>query len=50
MHEHVEINAEAKDAWLICMGMAIDQVGLDAELKSQLMANFTVVANLLVNR
>lgn len=50
MHEHVEIDAEAKDAWLVCMGMAIDQVGIDAELKSQLMANFTVVANLLVNR
>lgn len=50
MHEHVEINAEAKDAWLTCMGMAIDQVGLDPELKSQLMTNFTVVANLLVNR
>lgn len=50
MHEHVEINAQAKDAWLVCMGMAIDQIGLEPALKEQLMANFTVVAALLVNR
>lgn len=50
MHEHVEINAAAKDAWLTCMAMAIDQVGLEPALKEQLMANFTVVAALLVNR
>lgn len=49
MHEHVEINAAAKDAWLICMDMAIDEVGLDSEVKNKLMANFTVVAELLVN-
>lgn len=50
MHEHVEINAAAKDAWLVCMGMAIDAVGLGSELKQRLMANFTVVAEMLVNR
>lgn len=50
MHEHVEINAEAKDAWLTCMAMAIDQVDLAPALKEQLMANFTVVATLLLNR
>lgn len=50
MHEHVEINAEAKDAWLTCMAMAIDQVDLALALKEQLMANFTVVATLLANR
>ena len=50
MHEHVEINAQAKDAWLVCMGMAIDQIGLEPALKEQLMANFTVVGALLVNR
>ncbi|WP_227871370.1 group II truncated hemoglobin [Novimethylophilus kurashikiensis] len=50
MHEHVEINAKAKDAWLVCMDMAIDEVGLGPDVKSKLMANFTVVAELLVNR
>lgn len=50
LHEHVEINAQAKDAWLTCMAMAIDQVGLEPGLKERLMVNFTVVATLLVNR
>ncbi|MEZ0237723.1 MAG: group II truncated hemoglobin [Methylophilaceae bacterium] len=50
MHEHVEINAAAKDAWLTCMDMAIDEVGYAPELKEELMRNFTVVADLLVNR
>jgi len=50
MHEHVEINTEAKDIWLKCMDMAIDQIGVDAELKLKLMANFTTVANALINR
>ncbi|MFA6179632.1 MAG: group II truncated hemoglobin [Candidatus Methylopumilus sp.] len=50
MHEHVEINAEAKDIWLKCMAMAIDEVGLASTAKDQLMGNFTVVAERLVNR
>lgn len=50
MHEHVDINAEAKEAWLTCMSMAIDKVGLESGLKQTLMANFTKVAAMLVNR
>jgi len=50
MHEHVEIDQEARDSWLTCMDMAIDQVGIDPALKPALMDNFTVVADLLVNR
>lgn len=50
MHEHVEINNEAKDIWLKCMSMAIDDVGLEASTKQKLMANFTVIAERLVNR
>ena len=50
MHEHVEINAEAKDIWLKCMSMAIDDVGLEPATKDQLMSNFTVIAERLVNR
>lgn len=50
MHEHVEINAEAKDAWLNCMSIAIDRVGLPADIKARLMAPFTRVAAILVNQ
>jgi len=50
MHEHVEIDTEAKDAWLKCMAMAIEQIGYDAATEQQLMRNFTVVAERLVNR
>ena len=50
MHEHVEINAEAKDAWLQCMAMAIDRVGLPGDVKARLMTPFTRVATMLVNR
>lgn len=50
MHEHVEINAEAKDAWLNCMSIAIDRVGLSADIKARLMGPFTRVATQLVNR
>jgi len=50
MHDHVEINIEAKDIWLKCMSMAIDDVGLETNTKQKLMANFTVIAERLVNR
>jgi hemoglobin len=50
LHEHVEINAEAKDAWLNCMSIAIDRVGLPADTKARLMVPFTRVATMLVNR
>lgn len=50
MHEHVEITAEAKDAWLKCMSMAIDRVGLPGDVKARLMTPFTRVATALVNR
>lgn len=50
MHEHVSIGPSDRDAWLNCMSMAIDRVGLSAELKVRLMQPFTRVANMLVNR
>jgi len=50
MHVHVEIDTKAKDAWLTCMSMAIDRVGLPAGTKMQLMEPFTRVATMLVNR
>lgn len=50
IHAHVAIDREARDSWLSCMVMAIDKVGYSEELKKELMDNFTVVADLLVNR
>lgn len=50
MHEHVEIDAEARDTWLKCMRIAIDRVGLDAEVKAALMAHFEPVAAKLKNK
>lgn len=50
MHEHVEIDRAAKDAWLRCMVTAIDRVGLPADAKARLMAPFTRVATILVNK
>jgi hemoglobin len=50
MHAHVEIDAEARDAWLNCMSIAIDRVGLPADVKRDLMTNFTRVAFQLKNK
>lgn len=50
MHEHVEINKEAKDAWLKCMSMAIDAIGYEENLKNTLILSFTSIAERLVNR
>lgn len=50
MHEHVEIDATARDDWLKCMTMAIDRVGLLPDVKKDLMANFTRVAFMLKNK
>ena len=50
MHEHVEIDAEARDAWLNCMSIAIDRVGFSSDIKARLMAPFTRVATMLINK
>ncbi|WP_439541923.1 group II truncated hemoglobin [Hyphomicrobium sp.] len=47
MHEHVDVSEEARDAWLKCMAIAIDRVGLPNDLKQRLMMPFTHVAKLL---
>ena len=49
MHEHVEINKEAKDAWLKCMSMAIDAIGYEESFKNALILSFPSVAERLVN-
>ena len=44
MHEHEEINSEAKDIWLKCMSMAIDNVGIAPTIKNKMMSNYTAIA------
>ncbi|MDY0884580.1 group II truncated hemoglobin [Dongia soli] len=50
MHAHVEIGSEAHDAWLTCMAMAIDRVGIAADVKERLMGHFRRVTAMLKNR
>ncbi|HWT99602.1 MAG TPA: group II truncated hemoglobin [Terriglobales bacterium] len=50
MHAHVEVDRAARDAWLRCMEMAIDRVGLVTDVKSALMKHFTRVADMLINK
>ena len=50
MRAHVVIGQVARDAWLTCMEMAIDRVGLGAEIKTPLMKHFTRVADMLINQ
>ena len=49
IHEHVEIDEVAKDIWLNCMSLAIDDIGLEITTKRKLMLNFRVIAERLVN-
>lgn len=50
MHEHVEIGPEARDAWLKCMALAMDRLGVEPDLKDGIMTHFTRVATALRNR
>lgn len=50
MHTHVVIDSEAKDLWLKCMGMALEDIGVASETKHLLMENFTAIAERLVNQ
>lgn len=50
MHEHVAINADARDAWLNCMQMALDRCGTAPATKDAIMDHFRIVAGVLKNR
>lgn len=50
MHEHVEIGAEARDAWLSCMSMALDRCKIDVEAREAIMDHFKTIAGTLQNR
>lgn len=49
MHEHVAINAHARDAWLNCMELALTRSGTAPETAQMVMAHFRTVANVLKN-
>lgn len=48
-HMHVPINSEMRDAWLRCMGWALDQEGVEGILRAYLNGRFTQVADFLRN-
>jgi hemoglobin len=50
MHAHVAIDPAARDAWLACMALAIDRVGLSGRIRATLMTHFTRVADMLINQ
>lgn len=47
IHQHVEIDETASQAWLTCMSMAMDKLAYPASIKDQLMQNFSDMAALL---
>ncbi|WP_438970674.1 globin domain-containing protein [Methylophaga sp.] len=47
IHEHVEIDETASQAWLTCMSMAMDKLSYPQQLKQQLMKNFSDMAALM---
>lgn len=47
IHQHVEIDETASQAWLSCMSMTMDKLAYPASLKDQLMQNFSDMAALL---
>lgn len=50
MHEHVDINAHARDSWLRCMELAMDRCGTPPDTKQAVMAHFKTVAGILKNK
>lgn len=48
-HMPFRITPKAKEAWLENMEKAMDDVELDSELKSYMMARYTMTANHMVN-
>ncbi len=50
IHAHVEIGYKERDAWLVCMDKAIDQVEFEPELKERLMLTFTRAAEMSRNK
>ena len=50
IHAHVTIGYAERDAWLVCMQKAVDQVGFEPELNTRLMAIFNRAAEMSRNQ
>ncbi|MGD9668952.1 MAG: group II truncated hemoglobin [Hyphomicrobiaceae bacterium] len=50
MHEHVEIDKRARDAWLACMAVAIDRAELPPDAGAEVMHHFERVTEILINK
>lgn len=48
-HMHFKVDAEARDAWLHCMKVAMDGVGLEGDVRNLLDARFKHVGTFLQN-
>jgi hemoglobin len=48
-HHRFEIDASARDAWMLCMRQALDQTCADAALRAELDAAFYKVADFMRN-
>lgn len=49
-HIHFAIDDSARDQWMLCMRQAMEDVGLDEELRSQLEAAFQKTADFMRNQ
>ncbi|MCB1889738.1 MAG: group II truncated hemoglobin [Rhodocyclaceae bacterium] len=49
-HLRFPIDGAARDAWMHCMRLALDEVVADARLREHLVANFQQMADHMVNR
>ena len=49
-HMHVPIGESERDQWMLCMKQAMEDVGIDAELRQQLEAAFFKTADFMRNR
>jgi hemoglobin len=49
-HAPFQINGAARDAWMMCMGKAMDERGIDGDLRAFLDARFDHLATFMINR
>lgn len=47
MHRHIDVSPAERDAWLLCMGRAVNETGFEPDVSRALMKHFRVVANAL---
>ena len=50
IHAHVPIRPEDAENWLLCMDLALGEVGVADPMRSQIFATLSRAARMLVNR